>query len=66
MHIFLVEKKTPLYVLKTHFDCFNSQVNNLHDILEDKEDNFFIDIKEVGEETLEPKLIHSKYVKNIT
>ena len=39
----LLLKFNVLYIRKTHFDCFNSQVNNLDDM---NRKIFFIDIKQ--------------------
>ena len=45
-----------LYVLKTHFDCFNRPVNNLKDM--EREQRFG---RHKAEEIYESKLVSSKY-----
>ena len=63
-----------VYVLKTHFDCLNSQVNNLDDMEREQlvyryKAIFWEKLKHwllAGEEIYEPKLVSSKYLKNIT
>ena len=57
-----------LYTLTTHFDCLNSQVNNL-DYMERKQvffkgiRQYFLEKLKAGQEIYEEKLISSKYLK---
>ena len=62
--MFTLKKYFILNVLETHFDCFNSQVNNL-DAMEREQQPKFKSWLLAGEEIYEPKFVSSKYLKNI-